>query len=243
MPSVIDATLLGLVAGLTTLVGGVIGTFFKKPSDRVLSFLFGFTAGTMLTAVFVYIIPQALATNASATIEGLVLGVICLMIIDIKLPHLHAGESDSKRLVGIGTLICIGDFIHDFPEGLAIGAGFLVAGPLGALVTFATALHNAPEGFSEAIPLFAGGVRKSTVILATFIVSFATALGAFLGGVVSYISPGLLVGTLGFAGGAVLYVTSDELIPEAQRRGHSHIASAGLTMGTVLVLIASQIIR
>jgi ZIP family zinc transporter len=242
MLSVIEATLLGLFAGLTTLIGGVVGTFFKKPSDIVLSVLFGFTAGTMLTAVFANIIPIALAANASAMIAGLVLGVICLTIIDTKLPHLHAGETESKRLIGIGTLICIGDFIHDFPEGLAIGAGFLVAGPLGVLVTFATALHNAPEGFSDALPLFAGGVRRSMAILATFIVSLATAFGAFLGGIVSYISPGLLVGTLGFAGGAVLYITSDELIPEAQRRGHGHAASIGLTLGTILVLIASQII-
>ena len=207
-----------------------------------MSFMFGFTAGTMLTAVFANIIPAALAANAPAAIGGLALGVICLTIIDVRLPHLHAGECEPKRLIGIGTLICIGDFIHDFPEGLAIGAGFLVAAPLGALVTFATALHNLPEGVSDAVPLFAGGLRRRTTILATFIVSFATALGAFLGGFVGYISPGLLVGTLGFSGGAVLFITSDELMPEAQKRGHSHAASAGVAIGTILILIASQII-
>lgn len=243
MPSIIEVTLLGLVAGLATLVGGVIGTSVKHPSDRVLSFMFGFTAGTMLTVVFAYIIPVAISKNAPAGIGGLVLGVICLTIIDVRLPHLHAGECESKRLIGIGTMICIGDFIHDFPEGLAIGAGFLVTAPLGALVTFATALHNLPEGVSDAVPLIAGGLSSRTTILATFIVSFATALGAFLGGFVGFISPGLLVGTLGFAGGAVLYITSDELIPEAQRRGHGHAASAGLTIGTIAVLIASQVIR
>jgi ZIP family zinc transporter len=242
MPALIEAVLLGLFAGLATVVGGVIGTSFKKPSDKVLSVLFGFTAGTMLTATFVRIIPGALNVNMPAALVGLVLGMACLMIIDIKLPHVHVGETDSQRLVRIGTLITVGDFIHDLPEGLAIGAGYMVTPPLGFLAMFAVFLHNAPEGVSDAVPLLAGGVRRSTTILATLIVSLATALGAFLGGVIGYISPGLLVGTLGFAAGAVLYITSDELIPEAQRRGHGHAASAGLTLGTILILIASQII-
>jgi len=242
MPSIIEVTLLGLFAGLVTVVGGVIGTSLKKPSDRVLSAIFGFTAGAMLTATFVKIIPGALKVNMFMALEGFVLGVICLMIIDIKLPHVHVEEADSKRLVRIGTLIAVGDFIHDLPEGLAIGAGYMVAAPLGLLLALAIALHNAPEGFSSAVPLFAGGVRRSRTILATLIVSLATALGAFLGGCIGYISPELLVGTLGFAGGAVLYITSDELIPEAQRRGHGHAASAGLTLGTICILIASQVI-
>ena len=242
MPSVAEATLLGLFAGLVTVVGGVIGTSIKRPSDRVLSAIFGFTAGAMLTVTFVNIIPEALKTSMLMALEGFVLGVIFLMIIDIKLPHVHVEEADSKRLVRIGTLIAAGIFIHDLPEGLAIGAGYVVATPLGFMLALAIALHNAPEGFSIAVPLLAGGVRRSRTILATLIVSLPTALGAFLGGCIIHISPGLLAGTLGFAGGAMLYITSDELIPEAQRRGHSHAASAGLTLGTICILIASQVI-
>jgi ZIP family zinc transporter len=175
-------------------------------------------------------------------LEGFVLGVICLMIVDIKLPHVHVEEADSRRLVRVGALVAIGIFIHYLPEGLAIGSGYMVTAPLGLLLAFAIALHNAPEGFSIAVPLFAGGVSRSKTIFATLVVGLPTALGAFLGGCIGHISPELIAGALGFAGGAMLYITSDELIPEAQRRGHGHAASAGLTLGTVCILVASQLI-
>ena len=245
MSSIAEATLFGLLAGLVTVVGGAIGTSIKKPSPRVLSATFGFTAGAMLTVTFVNIIPEALKLSMLMALEGFVLGVICLMIVDIKLPHVHVEEAGPKRLVRIGTLIAIGIFIHDLPEGLAIGSGYMVPviGPsFGLFLALAIALHNAPEGFSIAVPLFAGGVSKSRIVLATLIVGLPTALGAFLGGCIGYISPELIAGALGFAGGAMLYITSDELIPEAQRRGHGHAASAGLTLGTICILVASQLI-
>ena len=244
MSEIIDVTLFGLLAGLVTVVGGLIGVLMKKPGDRAMSAALGFAAGAMLTITFVGMIPQAMQLSMFAGIAGFALGVICLMFVDLKLPHIHIGDEDADRLVRVGVLIAVGIMIHDLPEGLAIGAGYVVVRGLGLQLALSIALHNAAEGFSIAVPLFAGGMKRSKVILITLVVGLPTALGAFLGSLVSFcVSPALLAGTLGFAAGAMLFITADELIPESQRHGHGHAATAGLAIGSILILVATQLIQ
>ncbi len=125
---IIEVTLFGLLAGLVTVVGGLIGAVIGKPSDRAMSVALGFGAGAMLTITFVSIIPQALQLSMFAGIAGFALGVICLMFVDLKLPHIHVGEEDANRLVRVGVLIDIGILIHDFPEGLGIDVDARVEG-------------------------------------------------------------------------------------------------------------------
>ncbi|NLY53095.1 MAG: ZIP family metal transporter [Firmicutes bacterium] len=142
-------------------------------------------------------------------------------------------SAQDLNMLRCGLFMAIGIALHNLPEGLAIGAGYISSASLGLTIAISLALHNVPEGMVTAAPLLLGGVNKWLVIGITTAAGLMTPLGTFLGAAVLSVSPEFISSAMALAGGAMIYIVSDELIPQSHEY-HSHAANFGLVAGFVL---------
>ncbi|MFO7952249.1 MAG: ZIP family metal transporter [Bacillota bacterium] len=234
--------LLGMLAGvLGTGAGGLLSVFVKKPTPRLTGTILAFAAGIMLVIVFLELIEESIEFSGYGTaITGLSLGMLVLYIIDHFLPHHHSVTVEEAHLKGYlkkGTMLALGIGLHNFPEGLAIGTGFIGSTELGTTLAILIGLHNIPEGMAVAAPLTHGGYTYYKVIGITALTGIPMGLGAFLGALIGSISPLILGMSFGFAAGAMLYIVCDELIPDAYESAGAHLSILGIFLGTVVGLL------
>jgi len=234
-----------LASGLATGLGGLALFAFRSPSERLLDALLGFTAGVMLAATaFSLLVPALDLGDVGEVLLGLVLGFSAVALLDELVPHAHArfrehGEmaAEERRAEERGALLVAALTIHNIPEGAAVGIAFAAGGTdLGIPLALAIGIQNIPEGFAAAAPLLGAGTRPRVaagIAALTGVVEPPAALAAFAA---FEISESLLPVGLAFAGGAMLYVIIDELIPESQGRGTERIASVGFLAGFALML-------
>ena len=227
----------GLIFGiLGTSIGGFIGAFLNIKSKKFLSFILEFAAGLMTAIVCFDLIPEALKIiSITKCIIGIFIGIISMILCD------NIVNSHYKNLK-TGIIIAIGLGIHNFPEGLAIGAGFESSNTLGFKLAIAIALHDIPEGISISLPLKIAGTSAFKAIIITVISGLTTGLGAFVGSILGSISLDLIGISLAFAAGAMLYIVSCELIPESKNMYKGRFASLGNMLGLVIGIL-SQIIE
>ncbi len=223
---------LGTMAGvLGTGAGGILLALGRRPKGAELSFHLALSGGVMLAVVFQDLLPEALVLKGpGATFVGLFLGLITLMVLR---PLSSRGGTD---LIQTGLFVGLGIAAHNFPEGLAIGAGYLASQQLGLGLALALCLHNIPEGMAMAAPLLAGGASPTTAVLLTLAAGLPMGLGALTGGIFGHLSPGTLAGTLGFAAGAMLFLVFHELLPSAVQLKHPWATTCGAVAGIVLGL-------
>ncbi len=235
----IEIGILGMLAGVIgTGAGGLIAIFMNKPSSRFTGTILAFAAGVMLAIVFLELIEESIEFSShSVAIFGLTLGIALFYLLDQFLPHHHPVTPEATHQGGYlkkGTLLALGIGLHNFPEGLAIGAGFIGSSELGITLAILIGLHNIPEGMAVAAPLRAGGYSYQRVIKVTALAGAPMGVGALIGAAISSISPLVLGLSLGFAAGAMLYIVCDELIPDAYESAGAHFSILGIFCGTVL---------
>jgi ZIP family zinc transporter len=238
MPEVLTSSLL---AGLATVLGGIVVMLFGQPSTRLLAFLLGLASGVMLAVVAVDLVPSALEHGTrAATATGFAAGVLLLAGLDNSLSrhrrHRRRGASQGETFTRLGILVALGIALHDLPEGLAIGAGFAATHDLGAMISLAIGLHNIPEGIGMSAPLLFGGWKPWKVLLLCLAVAMVTPLGTILSLVILNISPIFIAVCLAFAAGAMVFVVADELIPVSHDSSR-FLTSFGLTFGFVLIVL------
>ena len=240
-----------LAAGAMTAVGALPVLVRREVSRRANDAMLGFAAGVMLAASFFSLILPAIdaveaggGTPLGAALVaagGVLLGVGAVAGLNEALPHEHllkGREGREGAALARVWLFVIAITIHNFPEGLAVGVGFGgedVANGI-ALAT-GIGLQNAPEGLAVAVALRVQGYppgRSAAIAGATGLVE---PVGGALGLLAVQSSEALLPWGLSFAAGAMLYVISHEIIPETHRRGHQNAATAGLTLGLVLMMV------
>lgn len=243
---IINITLRGILAGiLGTGLGGLIIVLLGKPGDAVLSSVIGLSGGIMISVVFSDLLPEALEMGGVfPAFIGILIGVVALLLMDIYLPHSHFyndvdGDTKRARYIRTSLLIGLGIAMHNFPEGLAIGAGSVASENLGLSLTFIIALHNIPEGMAMAGPMKAGRLRSISIIWWTAMAGVPMGIGALVGAVMGSVSSLVLSLSLGFAAGAMLYVVFDELLPEAYDTSKGHTATFGAIAGVLLGLMVS----
>lgn len=256
MNSLLTVTILGLLSGAVgTGAGGASVLIIKRLRDDALAWLMAFAAGIMTSIIFMELIPEAIneGTVVSALI-GIILGVILIMALDINFPHHHfnqeaAGRELTKKmfqrqkLLKMGILLAFGVALHNIPEGLAIGASYVADRNIGVGLAILIALHNFPEGMAVATALGLAGISKNRVLVYTVLAGVPMGLGAFAGGLLGNISPLFLSVSLGFAGGAMLYIVYDELIPDCHDRTTGHTAIAGIVAGVIIGIIIIEILH
>ncbi|HUX98201.1 MAG TPA: ZIP family metal transporter [Candidatus Deferrimicrobium sp.] len=143
-----------------------------------------------------------------------------------------------KHLKYSGILLAIGLTIHNAPEGIAMGVGFLATSALGFSMAIAIALHNIPEGLAIAVPLMQAKYGRRKIFLISFFSGMAEPIACVIAiFLLQSVSTLFLAFFLAFAGGAMIYITSDELIPESHKHGYEHQATIGLLLGFILMLM------
>ena len=152
MNEIIKTTLLGLFFGtFGTTLGGIIGVFIKKHSNKFLSFILAFASGLMMAVICFDLIPEAMQISSITNIIiGIIIGIIamigCDLVVEKKFDSNIKFKKQSNSLLKTGIVVSIGLAIHNFPEGLAIGSGFEASTKLGLSLALAICLHDIPEG-------------------------------------------------------------------------------------------------
>ncbi|MFC1894221.1 ZIP family metal transporter [Chloroflexota bacterium] len=233
-------SIISLIAGAATGVGGVLGVLFK-PGERSLVFGLGFSSGIMLGVTFLLLILESLKAGFFLSFSGFITGTLLFFLLDFILPHIHIVEG-GKSLLRLGTLIAIGIAIHDLPEGFGIGMGYGVSESLGITLALAIILHNIPEGVAIAIPFRFSGMSK----LKTILISFAAGLSTLVGALIAFflrgsVSEEFMYSGLAFAAGAMFYIAVNELIPEAHKYGNTRFTSLGVIAGVITAFALTQV--
>ncbi len=246
MNNILIITLIGLGAGVIgTGSGAFIALFVKKPSKSLLGFILGFAGGIMLAIVLIDLLPESMEAGSLFTaFLGLLVGALFILFLDLKMPHFHFFETTEElaRFIRTGTVLGLGIAMHNLPEGIAIGASYAASSTLGFTLALTIALHNIPEGIAMACPLCAGGMRLRWILLYTAMAGLPMGLGTFMGASLGSISPVVLSLSLGFAGGAMLYIIFGELIPGAQNSGSGYAGTFGAVFGTIAGILLLSVI-
>ena len=211
---ILKTTLLGLFFGtFGTTMGGLLGIFIKKNSNKFLSFILAFASGLMMAVICFDLIPESLEiTNITYSLLGIIIGIIvmifCDLLVEKKFNKNIELKENKNSLLKTGLIVSIGLAIHNFPEGLAIGSGFEASTKLGLGLAIAICMHDIPEGLSTSIPMKNGGMKPSKVIFYVILSGIVTGIGAFIGAIVGSISEQIIAMCLSFAAGAMLYIVS-----------------------------------
>ena len=250
LPYILTVTLAAGVGG--TGLGGLFGILLGKKSAKTVSGLLSFAAGVMLAVVCLDLVPSAMEkSRIFLVLSGTALGFLLVFLLnDLTLrSHITAsGGADisGRRLFIGGVVTAVAVALHNFPEGMVIGASFVRFGAdyrftIGETAVAAViGLHNIPEGMAMAVPLASGGMRKSAAAAITALAGAPTVLGALAGFFLGTLSPLWLSLSLSLASGAMLYVVFGELLPEAYSLESSTVtvfcALAGILTGIFMVL-------
>ena len=247
MGNILKTTLIGLFFGtFGTTIGGIIGVKFKNPSKKFLSFILSFASGLMLAIVCFDLLPEAFnLTNLPTVFLGILLGIImmiiCDLLVDKKFNNSNKFKQNKNDLLKTGIIVSIGLALHNFPEGLAIGSGFGASIKLGLSLAIAICLHDIPEGISMAVPMKNGGIKKGKVIFYVVLSGITTGIGAFFGAIIGEISQSVIAMCLAFAAGAMIYIVSGELTPEANSLYKGRMSAIGSILGLLIGILAMSI--
>jgi len=247
----------GVVIASLNLLGASLVLVWRDPSERALDGALGFAAGVMLAAAFTSLIIPGIEQYSGGdpipTLTGVALGALFLDQADRLVPHAHylltgrrrvdaADPGDSLPVVddrlGAVVLFVLAITLHNMPEGLAVGVGFGSGNVAEAIaLMIAIGIQNVPEGLAVSVAAINAGLdRRSYAVFAGIRSGVVEIPLAVLGAVaVSVVEP-LLPYAMGFAAGAMLFVISDEIVPETHTRGYERIATMGTMAGVIVML-------
>lgn len=239
--------LTALGVGGATLLGTAIGFIFKNLTEKFSNIVLSFAAGVMLAAAVIGLIIPSLEGaewwGVLITIAGVIVGALCLNLIDKLVPHLHRlmGPPDAEKHNNANLskvlLFVLAIGIHNLPEGIAAGVGFGTDNMTQAfIIAGGIALQNIPEGMVIVGPMLAAGIPKKKTAIAAIITGLVEVVGTFIGYFAVRIATAILPFALAFAGGTMLYVVSDEMIPETHSKGNERGATYALLIGFCLML-------
>ncbi|MBR2181398.1 MAG: ZIP family metal transporter [Oscillospiraceae bacterium] len=244
--------LTALGVGGATVFGSLVGFAFKKISTKFSDIVLSFAAGVMLAAAVLGLVLPSLEYGGKyslfITVAGIFTGALCLNLIDKLVPHLHrlAGadrEEHNNANLNRVLLFVAAIAIHNFPEGIAAGVGFGSGDASQALIIAGgIALQNIPEGMVIIGPMLAAGIPAGRTFICALATGLVEVLGTFMGYFAVSISSAVLPFALAFAGGTMLYVISDEMIPETHAHGNERGATYALLVGFCVMLITDVLL-
>ena len=237
--------------GGATIIGVLLGFLFRKIPHELNDGVLGFAAGVMLAAaIFGLIIPSLEYGNVWVTCAGILGGAICLNFADKLTPHLHRitgldqeAHADKQSHLNKVMLFVMAIAIHNLPEGIAAGVGF-GSEDIGNAITVALgiALQNIPEGMVIVSPLLLAGVPAKRVFFIACFTGVIEIVGTMLGYAAVTIASVILPAALAFAGGTMIYVVSDEMIPETHSHGYERLATYSMLAGFILMILMDHYI-
>lgn len=262
-----DALIAATLSGLATGLGALPFLFVRQLPRRVYDGVLGLGAGLMLAAATLGLLAEALHGVRQATgvdfgqlglvVAGFVAGVVLAAAMDRFIPHKHAGghhqhlghepghDHHDRHEIRRGYAIIGALSLHRFPEGLAIGAGFAATGDanLGLLLAVAVGLQNVCEGIVMAAPLRQGGLSRARGLLMVALTGLTIPLAALCGQALAGVAAQTMPFTLALAGGTLIYITSNEIIPESHSHGHEATASSGVVLGFLVTMVLQALLH
>ena len=245
--------LTALGVGGATVIGAVIGFIFKKVSHTFSDIVLSFAAGVMLAAAVIGLIIPSVEYSESGwgilvTVLGVFAGAVCLNLIDRLVPHLHGmmgndSEKHNNKNLNRVLLFVTAIAIHNLPEGIAAGVGFGSGDTSQALIIAGgIALQNIPEGMVIIAPMLAAGIKPKKTFMIAALTGIVEVIGTLIGYFAVSISAAILPFALAFAGGTMLYVISDEMIPETHAHGSQRGATYSLLVGFCVMLVSDVLL-
>ena len=241
--------LVTLADALSTVVGAALGVVFKNVPHRVNDLILGFAAGIMLCAATFGLIEPSLALGGEYAVVISILGILCgmffLKAVDRFVPHFHGvpdGKEETHPAVSSGMnraiLFVLAIAIHNFPEGAAVGVSFGTGNMADVIsISAGIALQNIPEGMAVIAPLVASGVSRKKAFWLSCITAAVEALGVMFGYLAASLTAAILPFALAVAGGAMLYIISDEMIHEIHGHGNEGGATDALIFGFCAMML------
>ena len=238
---------------LGTTLGSMMVFFLKKEiNPKIQKLLLGFASGVMIAASIWSLLQPAIESYTDGYKKwlipaiGFLLGMLFLFLLDILIPHIHIDNQEegiNNKKISKRFKMMLAVTIHNIPEGLAVGV--IVAGFINNTLTreamlalsIGIAIQNFPEGAIISMPLKEEGLSKAKSFLFGFISGVVEPIAAIIAILLTYFVSTILAITLAFAAGAMIYVVVEELIPEANTGKHSNLATLGLAIGFVLMMI------
>lgn len=262
-PVVLQAFLAGLFTWGCTIVGSAVVFFFKTVSRKLLDIMMGFAAGVMIAASFWSLLQPSIeyakgnygVWSWMPAALGFLLGGFFLRFIDAVVPHLHLSKKDvseaeslpehSRNKLSKTALLFLAITIHNFPEGLAVGVAFgalssnsspeVFIGAVG--LALGIGLQNVPEGAALSIPIRTDGESRLKAFYWGSMSAIVEPIGAVLGAYAVMAMTAILPYALSFAAGSMIFVVVEELIPDSQTNGNTDVATLGLIVGFVLMMV------
>ncbi|MBO4929941.1 MAG: ZIP family metal transporter [Clostridia bacterium] len=241
-----------LGVGGATIFGSLLGFAFKGISHKFSDLVLSFAAGVMLAAAVLGLILPSVEYGGKwgliTTVAGIFAGALCLNVVDKVVPHLHRlmGEeieehhnANLSKVLLFVTAIAI----HNLPEGIAAGVSF-GSGDVSQAILIAggIALQNIPEGMVIIGPMLAAGVKPGKTFVCAAITGLVEVAGTLIGYLAVQLASAILPFALAFAGGTMLYVISDEMIPETHAHGGERGATYTLLAGFCLMLVSDVLL-
>ena len=240
--------LTALGVGGATVIGAAVGFIFRKATHKFSDIVLAFAAGIMLAAAVLGLIIPSVEHGGEygfiTTVLGIFAGAVALNLVDKLVPHLHklsggleeAHKSNDKLNKILLFVLAIA--IHNLPEGIAAGVGFGSDNTADALIIAGgIALQNIPEGMVIIAPMLAAGIKPKKTFVFAALTGLVEVVGTLLGYFAVSLSTAILPFALAFAGGTMLYVISDEMIPETHAHGEERGATYSLLLGFCVMLV------
>ena len=244
-------TLTGILSALATGLGAVPVHFLKTSSNLVRAFSCAIAAGMMISASVFSLAQEGIALQTRfplapyIVIAGLLLGAGFLRCTEKNFSKLNAYTYYLQRgITRRGLLILTAMFIHSIPEGIAIGVAFATGNfHFGLIMAIAISVHNIPEGITISLPLKSDGVSTRNCALIAIATSIPQPLMAVPSALLAWFFEPLLPIGLGFAGGAMIYLTISELIPDALQEGGKNLTAWGVMLGLTGMLFITTLLN
>ena len=245
-----------LIPFLGTCLGSACVFFMRdEMNEKLKKGLSAFAAGIMVSASFFSLILPALEESSSMgklafipCVIGFLIGMLCLLGLDILIPHIHNDKSEEGMKSGLKrtTKMFLAVALHNLPEGMTVGiifAGWIsgqtsISLAAAFVMSVGIALQNFPEGAIVSMPLRAEGMAKGKTFLYGVLSGVVEPIGAVLTIFIAQAQGVLTVlpYLLAFAAGAMFYVVVEELIPETSKGEHTNISTISFAVGFVLMM-------
>lgn len=233
------------------MIGSLLGFGIKELPHKWNDTVLGYCAGVMLAASTLGLIVPAFELGTTPwwfVVVGVMAGALFLNVLDLVTPHLHhitgldAEEHRNNSTLNHIMLFVMAIAIHKFPEGIAAGVSMSEGEEASWTVSLGIALQNIPEGMVIIAPLLLAGVTRIRTFVISIAIGLLEVIGVWTGFAMGNVSAAMLPVMLGFAGGAMLYVTSDEMIPETHAHGYQKQATYALLLGFMTLLLLEKLL-
>ncbi|QQG43039.1 MAG: ZIP family metal transporter [Candidatus Daviesbacteria bacterium] len=238
------------IGSVLSLIGGVILLTKEKFALKISHLLSAFAGGALLGTAFFDLLPEGLEQAQELGLEVNVflwslLGVLVFFLLE-RFIHHHDQNGNPAHKQTLVPLIVIGDSIHNFIDGVAMAATFLISIPLGIVTALAVAAHEIPQEIGDFGLMLHKGVARKKVLL----INFYSALAALLGAILTYLAKdkieNLLPAVLGLTAGFFIYIAAANLIPEIHHQGNQRAAfweTMALILGVIVVYMTITILE